>query len=394
MIEGKDLATGGDQLKYGLIGGGPGSFIAGVHRAAIDMTRAADLVAGCFSRKAEKNRTAASSLGVAFDRIYASYSEMAEREAAREDGIDFVVVATPNSTHYTMSRAFLEQGIDVSCDKPLCFTVDEALDLVRTARDKGLFFMVTYAYTGYPLVRHARELVRSGQLGDVRVVIAEYPQDWLADRVEDQGNVQAQWRTDPAQAGISCCVGDIGTHVENMVHFVTGLEIEKISATLTTFVKGRPLEDNALIAIKYKGGAVGHYWPSQVAIGRENGLAFRVYGTEASLEWEQETPDVLKFTKKGHPLTILTRGGPGLGPEATRWTRLPAGHPDGLFAAWANIYEAYCNSLKNKIRKKTCDEPEVFPTVADGARGVKFVHDCVKSNRADSAWVDAAAPVL
>ena len=394
MIEGRDWDSGGARLRYGLVGGGAGSFIAGVHRIAIDMTRSADLVAGCFSRDKGKNATAARGLGVASDRNYASFAEMAEREAAREDGIDFAVVATPNSTHYAACLAFLSHGIHVSCDKPLCFTVDEALHLARTAQGKGLFFMVTYVYTGYPLVRHARELVRNGQLGDIRVVMAEYPQDWLADRVEDRGNLQAQWRTDPAQAGVSCCVGDIGTHIENMVHFVTGLEIEKISATLSTFVEGRLLDDNAMIAVKYENGALGHYWPSQVAVGRENGLAFRIYGTEASLEWEQENPNVLRFTRKGHSPMILTRGGPGLGSAAARWTRLPSGHPEGLFAAWANIYEAYCNCLKNGIQGKTCDESDLFPTASDGARGVKFVHDCVESSRLNSAWVDGRPPVV
>jgi len=376
------------------VGGAAGSFIAGVHKTAIDMISAADLVAGCFSRDHEKNKAAAAGFNVAPDRVYPSFSEMAEREATRDDGINFVVITTPNNTHYAACRAFLENGIDVSCDKPLCLTVDEALELARLARDKGLLFMVTYVYTGYPLVRQARELVESGQLGDIRVVMAEYPQSWLADKAEDSGNIQAMWRTDPEQSGVSCCVGDIGTHIENMVHFVTGLEIEKISATLTSFVEGRLLDDSAMITVKYKGGAIGHYWPCQVAVGRENGLSLRVFGTEASIEWQQENPNVLKFARKGHPPVILTRGGPSLGEAAARWTRLPSGHPEGLFAAWANIYEAFCNSIKNKIHNRAFDEFYLYPTAMDGARGVKFVHDCVKSSRADSAWVDGTPPVL
>jgi predicted dehydrogenase len=355
------------------------------------MTRAADLAAGCFSRDAAKNRAAGESLGLSGDRVYASYSEMAVSEAARPDGIDFVVVATPNDTHYAIGKIFLEHGINVSCEKPLCFTVEEALDLVKTARGKGLLFMVTYAYTGYPLVRHARELTRSGALGDIRVVVAEYAQDWLADKVEARKNV---WRTDPKQAGISCCVGDVGTHIENMAHFVTGLEIDKISAVLSTFAEGRRLDDNALITVKYKGGAMGHYWPSQVAVGRENGLSFRIYGTEGALEWNQENPNEMRYVKKGHPPMILTRAGYGLGPAAARWTRMPSGHPEGLFAAWANIYEAFCNTLKNKLRGQPQDELEIFPTAFDGARGVKFIHDCVASSEKDAAWIDGAAPVL
>lgn len=396
MIEGKDLTTSAQssKLRYGLVGGGPGSFIAGVHRTAIDMTRSAELSAGCFSRDTSKNRVAAEGFGVAPDRAYPSFAEMAEREAARQDGIDFAVIATPNNTHYAAAHAFLRNGINVSCDKPLCLTVDEALDLARIARDRGLLFMVTYVYTGYPLIRHARELVRSGQLGGIRVVMAEYAQDWLADKAEDHGNAQAKWRTDPAQAGISCCVGDIGTHIENMVHFVTGLEIERISATLSTFVDGRVLDDNALISVRYSGGAIGHYWPSQVAVGRENGLAFRIYGTEGSLEWEQENPNVMRFTKKGKPPMLLTRGGPELSGASQRWTRLPSGHPEGLFAAWATLYEAYCNCLKNRILKKEYDGLDMFPTVMDGLRGVKFVHDCVRSSRENSAWVEGVSPVL
>ena len=394
MIEGKNLSSGTCGLRYGLVGGGPGSFIAGVHRTAVDMTRSAELVAGCFSRDGEKNRLAADGYGVASERTYATFDEMAKREAERDDGIDFAVIATPNNTHYAASLAFLQNGINVSCDKPLCFTVEEALNLARVAKENDLLFMVTYVYTGYPIIRHARELVRGGQLGDIRVVMAEYAQDWLTDKAEDGGNAQAKWRTDPAQAGGSCCVGDIGTHVENMVHFVTGLEIEKISATLSTFVDGRRLDDNALIAIKYAGGAVGHYWPSQVAVGRENGLAFRIYGTEGSLEWEQENPNVMRFTKKGCPPTLLTRGGPNMSESAKRWTHLPSGHPEGLFSAWANIYEAFCNCLKNRALKRNSDEMDIFPTAADGARGVKFVHDCVKSSRSNSAWVDGTSPVL
>jgi predicted dehydrogenase len=251
--------------------------------------------------------------------------------------------------------------------------------------------MVTYVYTGYPLVRHARELVQKGALGDIRVIMAEYAQDWLTDRLEDSKEV---WRTDPKQAGVSCCVGDIGTHVENMVHFVTGLEIDRVSATLSTFVKGRALDDNALITVRYKGGAVGNYWPSQVAIGRENGLAFRIYGTEGALEWHQENPNEMRYVKKGHPPTTLTRAGNDLGPAAARWTRMPSGHPEGLFAAWANIYEAFCNTIKNKAQGKPQDELEIFPTAYDGARGVKFVRDCVKSSELDSAWVDGSAPIL
>jgi predicted dehydrogenase len=389
MIGGGYSDGGGTRLKYGLVGGGPGSFIASVHIAGIDITRAADIAAGCFSRDTAKNMETGARLGVSPDRIYRSYSEMAEAEAARPDGIDFVIVTTPNDTHYAICKDFLERGVNVSCDKPLCFSTEEALALYHAARDKDLAFMVTYAYTGYPLVRQAREMVRRGALGDIRVVVAEYAQDWLSEKTESSRDV---WRTDPARAGISCCVGDIGTHIENMIHFVTGLETDKISALLSSFVEGRRLDDNAMINVRYRGGAVGHYWPSQVAIGRENGLSFRIYGSEGSLEWHQEKPDEMRYAKRGEPPMILTRGGHVPGGTAAKGTRLPAGHPEGLFAAWANIYEAFCETLKNKKTGKTPDETEPFPTAFDGARGVKFVHDCVLSDKSGGAWVDASPP--
>jgi predicted dehydrogenase len=391
MIEtgGRDKA--GTRLKYGLVGGGPGSFIAAVHRAGIDMTRSADIAAGCFSRDAAKNMATGENLGIERGRVYASYAEMAEAEAARPDGIDFVVVTTPNDTHYAICGAFLEKNIHVSCDKPLCLTTEEALDLERSAREKNLIFMVTYAYTGYPLVRQAREMARGGALGDIRVVVAEYAQDWLAGKPEDSKDV---WRVDPKRAGISCCVADIGTHIENMVHFVTGLEIDRISAVLSSFAEGRRLDDNAVINVRYRGGAVGHYWTSQVAIGRENGLSFRIYGSEGALEWRQETPDEMRYARIGEPPVILTRGGYGLGKAAARWTRMPSGHPEGLFAAWANIYEAFCGALKNGAPGKPMDDTEVFPTAFDGARGVKFVHDCVASSEAGGAWVGGFAPEI
>lgn len=380
MIEGRDLAGSNKKLRYGMVGGSAGSFIAGVHRMAIAMTNSAELAAGCFSRDLEKSKATGNELGVDSSRIYKTYAEMAEKEGSREDGIDFVVIATPNDTHYDASKTFLLNGINVSCDKPLCFTVEQAEELAKLAKEKALKFMVTYVYTGYPMVREARDIIRRGELGEIRLALGEYPQDWLADKVEDMGSKQALWRTDPKFAGVSCCVGDIGTHVENMLSFVSGLEIQELSATLNTFVKGRPLDDNAFISLKYKGGAQGTFWSSQVAIGRENGLKFRIYGTDGGLEWEQENPNVLKFARKGQPVQILTRGNGYLSDAAKRWTRMPSGHPEGLFEAWATLYESFCNTLKG--------DPTEFPTVDDGLRGVKFVHACVNSSKKNSEWVE------
>ena len=390
MREEAMAAGSGGTLRYGMLGGGPGAFIGGVHRMSIAMTGAAELVAGCFSREYEKTKSTAGELGIQENRTYRTFSEMAEEEENRPDKIDFVVIATPNETHYEASKLFLEKGIHVACDKPLVFTVEQAVDLVMTARKANREFMVTYVNTGYPMVRQAREMVRAGELGDLRVVMAEYPQDWLSEKLEDTGSKQASWRTDPKSAGISCCVGDIGTHVENLVHFVTGLEIEALAAQMDTFVEGRALDDNAFIWLKYKGGARGNYWPSQVAIGRENGLKLRVYGTKAAIEWDQENPNVLKFFSKGEPARLLTRGSRYLCDHAKRWSRLPPGHPEGLFEAWANIYEAFCNTIRNRSVGANQHPFESYPTVEDGARGVKFVNDCVRSSAKGAAWIEGA----
>ena len=388
MIQGKDIESI-DGLTYGQVGGGEGSFIGPVHRTVISMNGQARIVAGSFSHDYEKTLRTAKQLGISEDRAYKDFREMAEKEGQREDKIDFVVITAPNHLHYEAAKAFLENGINVVCDKPLCFTVEEAEDLIRITREKDLEFMVTYTYTGYPMVREAKKLIASGAIGKIRIVMAEYPQDWLADRVELEGNTQAVWRTDPKYAGISCSVGDLGTHVENLVHFITGLEIEKLSARLETFLEGRPLDDNAYILLKYNTGASGNYWVSQVAVGNANSLKIRVFGDEGSIEWEQENPEVLKISKKGGPTEYYVKGGGYLTGAGQSATRLPAGHPEGYFEAFANLYRFYENKL---IAKKLHIEPEldeVFPTVVDGARGVKFVHDCVKSSKNNSIWVDA-----
>lgn len=391
MIEGK-LNDTGVSLLYGQVGGGPGSFIGPVHRAAIAMNNQAKLVAGSFSDLPSETVQVAKELGIDADRAYADFHEMAVEEGARTEGrIDFVIVTVPNHIHFSVAKAFLEQGINVVCEKPMAFTEEEAKELVALAVAHKVEFMVTYAYTGYPMVREARNLVRTGALGMLRVVAAEYPQDWLADPIERAGtNRQAVWRTDPKYAGVSCCVGDIGTHIENLVHFITGLEIDKLAASLETFVEGRPLDDNAYILLKYKGGASGNYWSSQVAIGQENGLRIRVYGTDGAIEWEQENPNVLRFQKKGGPLQLLTRGSAYLSAAAGHVTRLPAGHPEGYFEAFANLYRNFCNVLMARKQDRTPDALDVFPTVVDGARGTKFVFDCVKSSKEGAAWVDAS----
>jgi len=379
-----------NRLTYGMVGGGVGSFIGPVHKAAIAIDHSADLVCGSFSRDKEKNLATGLDWQIAHDRIYTDFEQMAKAEAKRPDGIDFVVIVIPNNLHYKCSKAFLENGINVVCDKPLAFTPEEGYELMKLASEKGLEFMVTYTYTGYPMVNEAKRIIADGEIGAIRMVMAEYPQGWLADRAEDTDNKQAQWRVDPERAGLSCCVGDIGTHVENMVHYVTGLEIDRLSASLDSFVEGRKLDDNARINIEYKGGAKGIYWSSQIAISEENGLKFRIYGTKGALEWEQEKPNVLVYKRKDLPTQIYTRGNGYLSVSAQQLTRIPAGHPEGYFEAFGNLYKNYCQKLSAKKNGKAITENVTFTDVVDGTRGIKFVHDCVKSSNQDGAWVDGS----
>jgi len=379
-----------NRLTYGMVGGGVGSFIGPVHKAAIAIDHSADLVCGSFSRDKAKNQTTGWDWQIDSDRIYNDFEQMAEAESKRADGIDFVVIVVPNNLHYKCSKAFLKNGINVVCDKPLAFTPEEGYELMKLASEKGLEFMVTYTYTGYPMVNEAKSIIADGEIGDIRMVMAEYPQGWLTDRAEDTDNKQAQWRVDPERAGLSCCVGDIGTHVENMVHYVTGLEIDRLSASLDSFVEGRKLDDNARINIEYNGGAKGIYWSSQIAISEENGLKFRIYGTKGALEWEQEKPNVLIYKRKDLPTQIYTRGNGYLRMVAQGLSRIPAGHPEGYFEAFGNLYKNYCMKLAAKKTGEEIMENVVFTDVVDGTRGIKFVHDCVKSSNQDGAWVDGS----
>lgn len=389
MIEGKDVSQGGKILRYGMVGGGQGAFIGEVHRKAIALDGKAALAAGCFSRSYDNTLATGRSLGVETDRLYRTYEEMAEREAAREDCLDFVVLVTPNNLHYPIAKAFLTKGINVVCDKPLCRTVAEAEELARLAREQGLLFGVTYTYSGYPMVKHAREMVRRGDLGEIRVVMGEYPQDWLATEIEKEGQRQASWRTDPNQSGVSNCVGDIGSHIEHTVSQITGLKLKALCANLDIFGKDRVLDDNAEVLVRYHGGATGVYWSSQVAIGHGNGLRVRVFGTKGSLEFEQESPNYLKVAFLGGPVQILSRGAGYLYPQAAKLARIPTGHPEGYFEALANIYTAYAGALQKKRAGGTLTAEDLdFPTAEDGVSGVRFINKCVESARRGAAWVD------
>jgi predicted dehydrogenase len=381
MIESSKFSSG-NVLRYGMVGGGPGSFIGDVHRRAIALQGNMELVAGSFSSDYEETIQTAESLHINKERAYKDYKEMAKKESEREDCIDFVSIVTPNFLHYEVAKIFLENGINVVCEKPMVFKIEEAEELERISTEKELLFAVSYTYSGNVMVKQAKELVENGELGEIRMVMGEYPQDWLATKLENEGNKQASWRTDPSKAGISNVVGDIGSHIENTAAFITGLKIKKLCAVLDTFVEGRPLDDNAQILIKYENGASGVYWCSQIAIGNDNGLKVRIYGTKGSLEWEQENPNYLKFTKLGENPVIMSRGRASMTELAAKYSRLPAGHPEGYFEAYANLYSGIYNKLIDKNQKTE------FTTVSDGLNGVKFINKVVESHKKGNVWVE------
>ena len=372
-------------FSYGMVGGGQGAMIGKAHRTSIALNGDCRLAAGAFSSSAEKNMASGKELGVDVDRIYASYAEMAQKEAARKDGIDFVVIVTPNHLHFSVAKAFLEQGIHVVCDKPLTISSAEGFELKRLANEHHCLFMVTYTYTGHAMAREARRVVKSGAIGKVTMVMAEYATNWLLDAAEKKGNKQAVWRTDPKRTGISNCVGDIGTHVENMVAFITELKIEKLIANLDIIGEDRELDDNAQVLVKYDNGASGLYWISQVAAGCENRLKVRVFGSAGSVEFDQEDPDHLRLTKKGEPPQVLSRGA-NYG-AAKEISRLSAGQTEGYYVAFANLYAMFTKALEHKKAGERVDERGVgYPTLDDGIRGVIFVEKCVESMRAGNVW--------
>src|SRR6056297_42394 len=375
-------------LKYGMVGGGPGSLIGSVHRTAISLDGKASLVAGCFSRDYEKTLKTGKQLGLDEDRLYENYEEMAQQEAQRDSSIDFVSITTPNVSHYEIARAFLEKGISVVCDKPLTTQVDQAEELADLVKDNDVLFCVTYTYSGYPMVKEAKALIDRGEIGEVRVVQAEYPQEWLATPAEKEGVKQAEWRTDPSSSGVSNCVGDIGSHIENTVSYMTGLRIDSLSANLDIFVEGRKLDDNAEILVKFDTGATGMYWSSQVAIGYDNALTVRIFGTEGTIEWRQENPNYLQLYALDKPAQTLSRGRDHKAPSADRVTELPAGHPEGYFEAFANVYSGFTSTLRDKKAGKQVEESSYdYPPVDAGLQGVKFIHSCVNSSQSNSRWV-------
>jgi len=372
------------KLRAGIVGGGQGSFIGAVHHIAVELDGQAEVVAGAMST--DPQRAEASARAWYLKRSYKSFEEMAEAEASLSDGIDFVMVTVPNHLHYPVARTFLEHGIHVVCDKPMTFNLEEARALVELVEQKKLIFALTHNYTGYPAVRHARHLVQTGAVGTIRKVLVEYLQDWLMEAAERTGNKQALWRTDPTKSGIAGSVGDIGTHGENLLEFITGLKIAAVCADLTTFIEGRQLDDDANMLLRLENGGKGILTCSQIAAGEENALSIRVYGSKAGLEWHQMEPNTLIFAEHGQPRQVLRTGMPYMSDEAKVVTRLPAGHPEGFLEAFANVYRLAIADIR---RAEAGESPAGgYPTVYDGLRGMQFITKVVESSQKGGIWID------
>ena len=383
-IEGSTQKQNG-RLRLGMVGGGPGGFIGAVHRIAARLDDRYELVAAALSSDAERSLAGARELHI--PRAYRNFEEMAAAESKRPDGIDVVSIVTPNNLHYAPAKAFLEAGIHVVCDKPLTTTLGDALELAELVKRTSLVFGLTHNYTGYPMVRQAREMSRAGELGPIRLIQVEYVQDWLSTPLEKTGQKQAEWRTDPARSGPAGSLGDIGTHAYNLACFVTGLSCEQVAADVTTFVPGRRLDDNIHVMLHFAKGAKGGLWATQVAPGNENNLSLRVYGEKAGLEWRQEDPNQLVFTPLGETRRIIRRGSAGTGHAAAHATRIPSGHPEGYLEAFAQLYTDLAEQITAKIENRPPDPDSLLvPGVTDGVEGVKFINAVLESSRNRSAW--------
>jgi len=374
------------RVRLGMVGGGEGAFIGAVHRIAARLDDHYTLVAGALSSTAEKSLRSGAAIGL--ERTYPDYETMAREEAARPDGIEAVAIVTPNDQHAPAAEAFLKAGIHVICDKPVTTTLKDAKRLKALAQKHGRLFAVTHNYTGYPMVRHARRLVADGALGTLRVVQVEYAQEWLTERLESTGQKQAGWRSDPKRSGAGGCIGDIGTHAYNLADFITGLTVESLSAEVSSFVKGRVLDDNVQVQLRYAGGARGSLWASQVAPGNENGLRIRVYGSKGGLEWMQEHPNQLRFSPFGQPTQVISRGTPAASPDAARVSRVPSGHPEGYLEGFANLYTEIAAAIRaaRPGKKQRLDKAVTFPTIDDGIKGMVFIETALKSSAKDGRW--------
>ena len=371
------------KLRLGMVGGGQGAFIGAVHRIAARIDGQWDLVAGALSSDAERARASGADLGLDPVRVYTSFEDMAQAESARPDGIDAVAIVTPNHLHAAPAIAFLNAGIHVICDKPLASNMEMAEDIARAVQSRGKLFMLTHNYSGYPLIRQAREMIARGDLGDLRLVHVTYIQDWLTEPVR---NKQADWRMDPSRAGAAGCLGDIGTHAFHLASYVTGLRTQNLTADLDAFVPGRLVDDNVHVMLRFHGGAKGMLWASQVAPGNENTLTLQVYGDKGGLEWSQENPNQLTFTPFGTPKQILTRGGAGSSDAGRRILRVPPGHPEGYLEGFATLYWDAAALVRHADQGADLPEGVHVPDISDGLEGMRFISACIASNLANGAW--------
>jgi predicted dehydrogenase len=377
------------KLRFGMIGGGRGAFIGAVHRIAAIMDGRAELVAGAFSSDPGRSRDSGADLFLDPSRVYGSYLEMAAKEKAMpaDRRLDFVIIVTPNHQHFPPAKAFLEAGFNVVCDKPVTLNLAEAKALRKVVAKTKKVFVLTHNYTGNAMVKQARAMVRAGELGDIRKVVVEYPQGWLFNRLEASGQKQAAWRTDPKRSGAAGCMGDIGTHAENLAHYITGLDIAELCADLSTFVSGRALDDDGNVLLRFKGGAKGILHASQISVGEENNLNIRVYGTKAGLEWHQEHPNELWVKFPDRPAQLWRRGNGYVGDAAKRATRIPAGHPEGYLEAFGNLYAEAFRAISAEVQGKPLPKDLDFPTIDDGVKGMAFIETLVKSAHAGARWV-------
>ena len=381
------------KLRMGMVGGGKDAFIGAVHRLAANLDGRIELVAGAFSSNPAKSRESGEHLLLNPNRVYDTYEAMAQAETKlpAHQRIDFVSIVTPNFAHFPAARTFLQAGFNVVCDKPMTLNLDEALELREVVRKSGKVFALTHNYTGYPMVKEARELVNSGEIGKILKIVAEYPQGWLLNPIDQEGQKQASWRTDPERAGASGCIGDLGTHAENLARYVTGLEIDELCADFSTFVEGRRLEDDGNMLLRYKGGARGVLYASQISAGEENNLVIRVYGTKGSLEWHQEHPNELVVKFQDAPRKTYRRGNSYVSDAAKKFTRLPFGHPEAFIEAFANIYLEAARAIEAEVMGQPSPEGLDFPTVDDGVEGMAFIATAVRSAKEGGAWTKMLA---
>ncbi|MCB0655787.1 MAG: Gfo/Idh/MocA family oxidoreductase [Saprospiraceae bacterium] len=374
-----------------MVGGGRGAFIGGVHRMAAALDGQIELVCGAFSGDPAKSKASGEDLMLPPARVYASYSEMIEKEKQLPEGerMDFISIVTPNHVHFGPAKMALENGFHVVCDKPLAFDMEEATTLEALVKQSGLLFALTHNYTGYPMVKQARDMIRTGKLGKIRKVVVEYPQGWLATKVEDTDSKQASWRTDPKRSGIAGCMGDIGTHAENLAEFITGLKMTRVCADLTAFVDGRLLDDDGNVLVHFDNGAKGILFASQISVGEENNLRIRIYGEKGGLEWAQQEPNTLWLKWPDRPIEMMRTGVGNLSASAQAHTRIPAGHPEGYLEAFANIYRNFAKCLQARLAGEEVDPVyQDFPSVSDGVRGMQFINRVVESSEAGAVWVD------